>query len=86
MVIADAEYPVRPAFGLLAKLLEEFTSQTPANSYVGNTNLTPNSIAFPKLQSAIVQYQDPKQADTIMRVQAELDETKIILHKVCRCV
>jgi synaptobrevin family protein YKT6 len=27
----------------------------------------------------IIKYQDPKQADTIMKVQQELDETKIIL-------
>lgn len=31
-------------------------------------------------------YQDPENADTIMRVQAELDETKIILHKTIESV
>lgn len=34
---------------------------------------------FPQLQEYVVRYQDPKQADTIMKVQQELDETKIIL-------
>jgi len=29
----------------------------------------------------LTRFQDPKQADAIMRVQAELDETKIVLHK-----
>lgn len=29
--------------------------------------------------SYLTKYQDPKQADTIMKVQKELDETKIVL-------
>jgi hypothetical protein len=33
-----------------------------------------------------MRFQDPKQADTIMRVQAELDETKIVLHKTIESV
>ncbi|KZV98015.1 snare-like protein [Exidia glandulosa HHB12029] len=81
VIITDAEYPVRPAFSLLAKVLEEFTAAVPQASYNPNPGLTPNSIAFAPLQQYIVKYQDPRQADTIMRVQQELDETKIILHK-----
>ena len=30
------------------------------------------------LATYLVKYQDPKQADTIMKVQKELDETKIV--------
>ncbi|KAJ7589560.1 hypothetical protein C8J56DRAFT_889102 [Mycena floridula] len=32
--------------------------------------------------SSVLKYQDPKQADTIMRVQQELDETKIVLQGI----
>lgn len=28
-----------------------------------------------------MKYQDPQQADSIMKIQKELDETKIVLHK-----
>ncbi|KAF9034697.1 snare protein YKT6 [Hymenopellis radicata] len=59
VVITDQEYPVRPAFSLLTKLLDDFTAK---------------------------KYQDPRQADTIMRVQEELDETKIVLHKTIESV
>lgn len=37
---------------------------------------------FPQcnLEAYLKKFQDPKEADSIMRLQAELDETKIILH------
>lgn len=37
---------------------------------------------FPQcnLEAYLKRFQDPKEADSIMRLQAELDETKIILH------
>jgi len=81
VVITDQEYPVRPAFSLLTKILEEFSTSVPKSSYA-----TPSSISFPQLQTYLSKYQDPKQADTIMRVQQELDETKIILHKTIESV
>ena len=35
--------------------------------------------SFPQAQDYLTRYQDPRQADSIMRVQQELDETKIVL-------
>lgn len=35
--------------------------------------------SFPELKTYVEKYQDPRQADNIMRVQQELDETKIVL-------
>jgi synaptobrevin family protein YKT6 len=34
----------------------------------------------------LTRFQDPNQADTIMKVQAELDETKVVLHKTIESV
>ncbi|KAG1883745.1 snare protein YKT6 [Suillus subluteus] len=81
IIITDQEYPVRPAFSLLTKLLDDFTAKVPQSSF-GN----PASISFPEIQTYIQKYQDPRQADTIMRVQQELDETKIVLHKTIESV
>jgi len=81
LVITDQEYPVRPAFSLLTKILEEFVTAVPESKYSD-----PTSISFPATQSYLAKYQDPKQADNIMKVQAELDETKIILHKTIESV
>lgn len=74
VLIADQEYPVRPAFSLLSKLLDDFTAKVPQSSF-GN----PASISFPDVNAYLEKYQDPRQADTIMKVQQELDETKIVL-------
>jgi len=76
VIVVDSEYPIRPAFSLLAKVLDEFSTSIPASSYG-----SPSAISFPQLQTYLEKFQDPRQADAIMKVQAELDETKIILHK-----
>ncbi|KAG6837016.1 palmitoyltransferase [Arthromyces matolae] len=81
VIITDQEYPVRPAFSLLTKLLDEFTAQVPQSAFD-----KPASINFSSINTYIQKYQDPRQADTIMRVQQELDETKIILHKTIESV
>jgi hypothetical protein len=74
VIITDQEYPVRPAFSLLTKILDEFTAKVPQSSFSD-----PSTISFPDINTYIQKYQDPRQADTIMRVQQELDETKIVL-------
>jgi synaptobrevin family protein YKT6 len=74
VIITDEEYPVRPAFSLLTKILDEFITKVPQSSFSN-----PSSISFPEITTYIQRYQDPRQADTIMRVQQELDETKIVL-------
>jgi len=81
VIITDHEYPVRPAFSLLTKLLDDFTAKIPQSAFA-----TPSSIDFPEITTYIQKYQDPRQADTIMRVQQELDETKIVLHKTIESV
>lgn len=40
----------------------------------------------PQLQEYITKYQDPRQADSILKIQQELDETKIVLHKTIESV
>ncbi|KAI0748853.1 snare protein YKT6 [Fomes fomentarius] len=81
VMITDQEYPVRPAFSLLTKLLDDFIGKVPQASYS-----TPQAISFPEVNTYLQKYQDPRQADAIMKVQQELDETKIILHKTIESV
>ncbi|KII85618.1 hypothetical protein PLICRDRAFT_56844 [Plicaturopsis crispa FD-325 SS-3] len=81
VIICDGEYPVRPAFSLLTKVLDEFTAKVPQSSYS-----SPSTISFPDINTYIQKYQDPRQADAIMKVQQELDETKIVLHKTIESV
>ncbi|KAM9890586.1 hypothetical protein OXX80_001714 [Metschnikowia pulcherrima] len=85
VVITDKEYPVRPAYTLINKILEEYLSLHPASQWSHVTEPSP-ALQFDNLAAYIKKYQDPSQADSIMKVQQELDETKIVLHKTIESV
>uniref|UniRef100_A0A8C0ZT98 Synaptobrevin homolog YKT6 n=1 Tax=Castor canadensis TaxID=51338 RepID=A0A8C0ZT98_CASCN len=77
VVIADSEYPSRVAFTLLEKVLDEFSKQVDRIDWpVGS----PATIQYTALDGHLSRYQNPREADPMSKVQAELDETKIILH------
>ncbi|KAF7731023.1 palmitoyltransferase [Apophysomyces ossiformis] len=73
ILISDKEYPSRVAFSLLNKVADEFIVKFPTEKW--NTP----KLEYPELAEYLRKYQDPKQADTIMKVQNELDETTAIL-------
>lgn len=82
IIISDPDYPALVAHQLLSKVIDEFLSKYPRTSFA---NSTP-TLDFPQLKEYIVKYQDPQQADSIMKIQKELDETKIVLHKTIESV
>jgi len=83
IIISDKEYPALVAHQLLSKVVDEFLSQYPRTSYA---MADPKELPFPQLKDYIEKYQDPQQADSIMKIQKELDETKIVLHKTIESV
>ncbi|EIE76346.1 hypothetical protein G6F46_008989 [Rhizopus delemar] len=74
VIISDKEYPSRVAFSLLNKIMDETLTKYPQWK-------TAETIEYSELAQYIQKYQDPQQADNIMKVQKELDETTAILHK-----
>ncbi|KZS91524.1 snare protein YKT6 [Sistotremastrum niveocremeum HHB9708] len=86
VIITDQEYPVRAAFSVLTKVLDEFERSVPQSRYAPNSSSSANPIDFPELATYLQKYQDPRQADTILNLQQELDETKIVLHKTIEAV
>ncbi|KAJ7517834.1 hypothetical protein O6H91_21G041600 [Diphasiastrum complanatum] len=40
-----------------------------------------NNEAWPYLTEALTKFQDPTEADKLLKIQRDLDETKVILHK-----
>ena len=82
IIISDHDYPALVAHQLLSKVVDEFLAKYPRSSWA-NSNPT---LSFPELKEYIVKYQDPQQADSIMKIQKELDETKIVLHKTIESV
>jgi synaptobrevin family protein YKT6 len=82
IIISDHDYPALVAHQLLSKVVDEFLAKYPRSSWA---NSSP-TLSFPELKEYIVKYQDPQQADSIMKIQKELDETKIVLHKTIESV
>ncbi|KAI4163891.1 MAG: hypothetical protein LQ342_002388 [Letrouitia transgressa] len=82
IIISDPDYPALVAHQLLSKVVDEFLARYPRSAFA-NSNPTLN---FPQLKEYITKYQDPQQADSIMKIQKELDETKIVLHKTIESV
>ncbi|GAA5817218.1 palmitoyltransferase [Mucor flavus] len=76
MIISDKDYPSRVAFSLLNKIMDEFLVKFPTDVWK-----KADTLEYPEIADYLVKYQDPQQADTIMKVQKELDETTAILHK-----
>lgn len=80
VIVTDREYPVRPAFSVLTKTLETFVSEVPASAY------SSPPIHFTQIEDFIRQYQDPRNADETIRIQEELDKTKVMLHQTIEAV
>lgn len=81
VIISDSEYPSLAAHQILSKIIDEFISQNPS---VGPNTTMP--VAYPALKTYITKFQDPEQVDSIIKIQRELDETKIVLHKTIESV
>jgi len=77
-LVCDPEYPERPAKSLLFTMLDEFTA---LHSLSVIESAKPNSLPYPKLKEYIKSYQDPSEADNIMKIQKELDTTTVVMHQ-----
>ncbi|KAL4912879.1 Longin-like domain-containing protein [Aspergillus aurantiobrunneus] len=80
VIISDDEYPSMAAHQILSKLLDEFTTKNPSVA----TSTGP--VSFPELRTYITNYQDPQNVGSILKIQQELDETKVVLHKTIESV
>lgn len=85
-VVSDKEYPTRVAYSLINKFLEDFIvkhpnwrKSLPHTDGSSSTNSPVPNLVFPELNVYLKKFQNPQEADSIMRVQKELDETKEVL-------
>jgi synaptobrevin family protein YKT6 len=76
-IVTDSEYPQRVAYSVLGKILDEFRAKFP----IGINTITPETTTqkYPELRDHLMKAQDPQSNDPFMKVQRELDETKVIL-------
>ncbi|KAK1278795.1 VAMP-like protein YKT61 [Acorus gramineus] len=78
LALMDDHYPMRSAFSLLNKIIDEYQKNF-GDSW--KTAQTDSTQPWPYLKEALSKFQDPAEADKLMRIQRDLDETKIILHQ-----
>lgn len=83
-MVTDTDYPSLVAHQVLSKVVDEFLAKYPRSAFTNAVG--ENSCPLPQLKEYIGKYQDPNQADSIMKIQRELDETKIVLHKTIESV
>ncbi|KAJ0976546.1 hypothetical protein J5N97_012049 [Dioscorea zingiberensis] len=78
LAFMDDHYPVRSAFSLLNTVLDEYQKAFGESWRAVQTDSTQ---PWPYLNEALAKFQDPAEADKLLKIQRDLDETKIILHK-----
>jgi len=83
IAFADAAYPARAAFGVVAKAIDDFTAQA-GPGWRGAT--ADGADAQPVCEAAVSRYQDPASADKLTAIQRDLDETKVVLHQTIESV
>ncbi|CAF0950034.1 unnamed protein product [Rotaria sordida] len=78
VIISDSEYPQRVAHILLSKVMNDFTTRYPSASCV---NMKEQTGKLASLSESFKKYQNPQEADPLMRLEKDLDDTKDILIK-----
>lgn len=68
---------------ILGKICDEFLAQYPRTAITKavKDRDSPPPLPLPQLKDYLVQYQNPEEANTTMKVQKELNETMVVLHK-----
>ena len=78
IAVCDQEYPQRVAYTALNQLLSEFTELHRETWPMLKEDTT---LAFPYLDKAIVDFQDPAKADKLTKIHEDLEKTISVVHK-----
>lgn len=76
VIVSDSEYPQRVAHTLLSKVMDDFANTYPPAVW---SSMAERSGKMASLAEALKKYQNPQEADPLMRLQKDLDDTKDIL-------
>jgi len=76
VIVSNSEYPMRVAHTLLSKVTDEFTNIYPPATW---SSMAEESGKMTAMTDMLKKYQNPAEADPLMRLQNDLDETKDIL-------
>jgi synaptobrevin family protein YKT6 len=76
VIVSNSEYPLRVAHTLLSKVMDDFTNLYPPSAWA---NMGEQTGEMASLGETLRKYQNPQDADPLMRLQKDLDDTKDIL-------
>jgi len=77
-VVTDKTYPTRVGLSLAALSLQEFKS---AHSDSWRSARADTQLNTQGINSLLIKYQKPDEADNMSKIQKDLDDIKVILHK-----
>jgi len=83
VAVSDHDYPPRVAHTMLTRVCEDFAGQ------IGKAEWTSGALVGGfngQLEAYLKKFEDPKQSDSMSRLQNDLDETKIVLHNTIEAV
>ncbi|XP_026190032.1 VAMP-like protein YKT61 [Cyclospora cayetanensis] len=78
--LSSVSYPMRVAFGLINEALRLFQEKC-AGQWEGLTEDAPGANMLPEGADMLKKYQNPLEADKLLKVQRELDEVKDVMLK-----
>lgn len=76
-VVADMEYPQRVVFTMIAELMQQFLQ----SGLQWETVQKDTELRFPLIADMLRRYQNPAEADKLMKIESELDQVRDIMHK-----
>lgn len=80
-VITDNEYPEKAAFILINNILMDFRETFAANPSVYENATSDANLKYENLEIFLKKWQDPSEADKLMKIEKELLEVKEVIHK-----
>jgi len=80
LLICDKEYPSRVAFTFVSQTVSEFPERHRGKWEPAEVQAD-YCIDDPRLAETLAKYQSPEEADKILRIQKDLEETKTIMHQ-----
>ncbi|KAF1953481.1 synaptobrevin [Byssothecium circinans] len=84
IAITDLDYPKDAASALLNRVCKDFINKHPISAYKDLQPPLKKSappLVLPELKEYIVKFQDPDEADPLIKIQREVEETKRVLQR-----
>ena len=78
VVCCNAEYPDRVAFSLCSQYLSEFAEKN-AGKYNDSSALTDGCLQDPDSEKMLKKFQNPAEADKVLKIQRELEEIQTLM-------